>query len=137
MTIAFRLRMGAAVMAAAIAVFCSLIYVEFEVTQRVIEAARATSKVLRNTQDLLTDLVDAETGQRGFVIAGEDRYLEPYRAALQVIPGRLDALRAAATGSASRRRIDRLDALVSAKLTELAETISVRRAKGQAAATLV
>ena len=75
MTIAFRLRMGAAIMAAAIAVFCSLIYVEFEVTQRVIESARAISGVLRDTQDLLTDVVDAETGQRGFVITGEERYL--------------------------------------------------------------
>ena len=27
-------------------------------------------------------LKDAETGQRGFVITGEERYLEPYNAAL-------------------------------------------------------
>ncbi|HEY0524218.1 MAG TPA: diguanylate cyclase [Stellaceae bacterium] len=137
MTIAFRLRMGAAIMAAAIAVFCSLIYVKFEVTQRVIESARAISGVLRDTQDLLTDVVDAETGQRGFVITGEERYLEPYRAALQVLPGRLEALRAAAAGSALRIRIDRLDTLVSAKLAELAETIGVRRAQGREAASLI
>ena len=28
---------------------------------------------------------DAETGQRGFLITGEERYLQPYRAALQQV----------------------------------------------------
>src|SRR5690349_8869009 len=137
MTIAFRLRMGSAVMAAAIALLCSLIYVEFETSQDVIRSARAISEFLGDTQNLLTGLVDAETGQRGFIITGEDRYLEPYQAAVQAIPGRMTKLRAVADGPVPRNRIDRLETLVSAKLDELAKTIRVRRAEGREAATRV
>src|SRR5579863_5471140 len=35
--------------------------------------------------DLLSELKDAETGQRGYVITGDDNYLEPYKRALTAI----------------------------------------------------
>ena len=35
--------------------------------------------------DLVSELKDAETGQRGFVITGEDSYLTPYQSALTQI----------------------------------------------------
>jgi PAS domain S-box-containing protein len=45
-----------------------------------------THEVLDLTADLLRTLVDAETGQRGYLLTGKDSFLEPYRQAL----GRLD-----------------------------------------------
>jgi len=45
-----------------------------------------TQEVLGHTADVLLTLVDAETGQRGFIITGKDDFLQPYNAAL----GRLD-----------------------------------------------
>jgi CHASE3 domain sensor protein len=45
-----------------------------------------TQEVLGLTADVLLTLVDAETGQRGFIITGKDDFLQPYNAAL----GRLD-----------------------------------------------
>ena len=38
-------------------------------------------------------MVDAETGQRGFLLTGEDRYLQPYDDANRRIHGELDLLR--------------------------------------------
>ena len=41
-----------------------------------------THKVKEALSNLLSAVKDAETGQRGFVLTGEPRYLEPYAAAI-------------------------------------------------------
>src|SRR5262245_41302145 len=41
-----------------------------------------TQEVLDLTSDVLRTLVDAETGQRGFLITGKDTFLEPHQQAL-------------------------------------------------------
>ena len=38
---------------------------------------------------LLSSAQDAETGQRGFLLTGNEKYLEPYRAALATIASRV------------------------------------------------
>ncbi len=40
-----------------------------------------THEVLNGLASILSSLKDAETGQRGLVITGEERYLEPYNEA--------------------------------------------------------
>lgn len=42
---------------------------------------------------LLQHMLDAETGQRGYLLTGDARYLEPYASATSVIAQNLDALR--------------------------------------------
>jgi CHASE3 domain sensor protein len=55
-------------------------------------------EVMRRTLSGITalraSLTDAETGQRGFVLTGEDSYLDPYRRARADIPELLKSLRA-------------------------------------------
>lgn len=41
------------------------------------------SQVLQNAQKLQKIVFDAETGQRGYVITGDDKFLEPYNLALE------------------------------------------------------
>src|ERR1700743_427681 len=41
---------------------------------------------------LLSSTQDAETGQRGFVLTGNDKYLEPYNAAVSAIPPKLSEI---------------------------------------------
>ena len=101
------------------------------------EEAQITRQVVDGTTALLASLRDAEAGQRGFLLTGSDRYLEPYRQALTGIPANLEAL---ARTEASRRhphqlqRIESLKPLVQDKLDELAQTIELRRSKGLDAA---
>src|SRR5262249_13623887 len=52
-----------------------------------------THEVLDTTSDLLLTLVDAETGERGFLVTGTDEFLEPYHAALDRLDGRLASLK--------------------------------------------
>ena len=103
-----------------------------------VEAAR-TGQILNSVDTLLADLTNAETGQRGFLLTGESRYLQPYNEALPAIPGdlaRLKSLLDARPGESAK--VARLDGLVNEKLTELRETIELRRTQSpQAALALV
>lgn len=54
-------------------------------TVKLVDNARMvdhTHEVLENLEDIVSQLKDAETGQRGFVITGEPHYLESYNAGL-------------------------------------------------------
>src|SRR3984893_10086990 len=48
-----------------------------------------THEVLDLTADVLLTLVDAETGQRGYLVTGRNEFLQPYNAALAAIDERL------------------------------------------------
>lgn len=86
----------------------------------------------------LSTLVDAETGQRGFLITGEERYLEPYAASRTAIDGHLQRLSDLTRDNPDQQAdIERVRALVDKKLGELARTIAVRRDAGLAAAQAI
>jgi methyl-accepting chemotaxis protein len=90
-----------------------------------------TYDVLDNLGGFLSGMTDAETGQRGYVITGQDRYLDPYRNALAAVDQRLKSLRKlTADNPAQQRRLDALEPLVGSKFAELQETITLRRDKG-------
>jgi CHASE3 domain sensor protein len=76
-----------------------------------------TRKVLETTEALISDLKDAETGQRGFLLSGDKRYLEPYENALAVIPDRLQRLTALTAAEPTQAdRVKLLGSLTSQKL---------------------
>lgn len=106
--------------------------------QRVYSAAAREARANDLRMDLAAlqrRLLDAETGQRGFLISGDERYLTPYSGAIGEIVPMLDRIEAIASGSPTAARLlPELRRLVAAKLSELAETIAVRRANGFAAA---
>ena len=54
-------------------------------------------------------VIDLETGQRGFVITGQERFLGPWRAARVAVPGQASTLaRLVAGDPAQQRRAQRL-----------------------------
>jgi len=90
-----------------------------------------TLEVLNVEQQLLQSLVDAETGERGFVITGQERYLAPYeagRAAAQDQLARLAEL--TSDNPAHQRRLREIEPLVAAELAHLASAIKIRRSDG-------
>jgi PAS domain S-box-containing protein len=84
-------------------------------------------EVLVRIESLLSELKDAETGERGYLLAGQDSYLAPYNAAIQAIPGQLEDLRKVTLDTRQQARIVSLRPLIAAKLAELKETIDLRR----------
>src|SRR5712691_8283235 len=107
-------------------------------TARFAEAAggrKHTYEVLRNLDETVARLVDAETGQRGYLLTGEESYLEPYRAAIKNIDQTIGNLRSLTSDNPNQqKRIQILEPLVERKLTELQHTIDVRKNEGLTAA---
>lgn len=101
-------------------------------TLRSLDSASAllsrASGVIEEAEGLRSSLVDAETGQRGFLLTGEERYLQPYEAAVARIPAALDRLGGlVADNPALSARLPSIRNRAEAKLAELAETIALRR----------
>lgn len=101
-------------------------------------AVTHTHVVLEHLTSVLGLLKDAETGQRGFVITGDEAYLEPYRGAVDALPGTLEDLRDLLSDSASQeKRLDELEPLVTLKMAELKQTVDLRRTGGFESAVAV
>jgi PAS domain S-box-containing protein len=99
------------------------------------ELAAEQSGISRQIQDTTNDLLsltkDAETGQRGFLITGQELYLEPYNKAVAAVPGIFQKLEMATRDRPDQAsRVLALRPVVEAKFRELAETVSLRRAQG-------
>ena len=61
-----------------------------------------TRQLLEHTENLLSTVKDAETGQRGFLLTGDDQYLAPYNAAVTAAPYGIES-----TAHAEQRPADR------------------------------
>ena len=83
---------------------------------------------------LLSTLKDAETGQRGFIITGDEKYLAPYEEALPLIQEEIDRLRRLSERAGPMPELDTIQQLAPAKLQELAGTIALMRSGGFEAA---
>ena len=78
--------------------------------------------------ELLSRVQDAETGQRGFLLTGTESYLGPYQSSLAAIAPKLDDIgRLTAPNPGQDERLSVLRLHVDAKLSELRETIDLRR----------
>jgi signal transduction histidine kinase len=90
---------------------------------------RAAFERQQSILNVLGRMQDAETSQRGYLLTGEDSYLEPYRAALNRIPELLAGLhRAAERTDLSSDRVDELDTAIKDKLAELADVLGLYEA---------
>ncbi|MGU3496247.1 response regulator [Xanthobacteraceae bacterium A53D] len=99
------------------------------------EKVTQTHEVIIALQRVLSSTLDAETGQRGFVLSNDESYLQPYSRALAALPGRLDAIAELTKDDPLLRpRVEILKQHVDAKLAELAQTIEIRRTQGLQAA---
>jgi len=95
-------------------------------------------EVIVSMDELLSSFQDAETGQRGFLLTNNARYLEPYEAALATIPERFNEIQSLVSDNPEQQaRISILKRHVAAKLAELKQTIDLRRSEGAEAALAV
>jgi len=134
-----RLVLPGFVIATAILVFVG--WQTYRNTARFAEAAQwreHTYEVLNALDNTVGRLSDAETGQRGYLLLGEDAYLEPYRAAIKNIHQIVGELKSLTSDNPNQqKRIQILEPLVEKKLAELQQTIDLRKIEGLAAANRV
>ena len=79
-----------------------------------------TNEALARLEAVLSTLKDAETGQRGYLLTGETSYLEPYREAVDRLPGQIAALRQLTLDNPPQTaRVLRLDELATQRMAIL------------------
>ncbi|HEY2804970.1 MAG TPA: CHASE3 domain-containing protein [Gemmatimonadales bacterium] len=92
-------------------------------------------ELLNALETVLSDITDAETGQRGYLITGRPEYLEPFNRAPGLLRPTLDRLTVLTAGDpAQSRRLVQLKADVAVKIGELTRTVATRRDRGFSAA---
>ncbi len=102
------------------------------------DALALSHDVVVGLDDVLSNLRDAETGQRGYLLTGDERYLEPYTKSHAVVATSIDRLRSLVANNGVRREhLNTAAEATSAKLSELEQTIRLRRESGFDAALAV
>ncbi len=118
----------------AIAVYAELGFRRLEVANRQMAVALEMQANLLETMALV---VDAETGERGYLLTGKEEYLEPYNAALPKIDHSFHRLREMLVENgtvAERDLLGTINALVGRKLSELEAAIALYKKDGPAVA---
>ena len=86
-----------------------------------------TVEVLEHLSHILSDLSDAETGQRGYLLTGGLKYLEPYNSGISSVGEEINEVEQLTVDNpAQQERIVLLKDLVKQKENELRETVSLK-----------
>jgi signal transduction histidine kinase/CheY-like chemotaxis protein len=75
----------------------------------------------------LSILQDAETGQRGFLLTGDERYLQPYQGAAAAFASEFDNISKLIIRKERLQSFDRIRQLAAMKFAELDRTIALQR----------
>jgi signal transduction histidine kinase/CHASE3 domain sensor protein/DNA-binding response OmpR family regulator len=113
----------------AVVIIALLSYQSLQVTNHTARNLAQSIETLGRLQGLLSTLKDAETGQRGYLLTGEESYLSPYTDAKDALPGEFKSIREALRGRPEPlRQLDVLESLANLKMAELESTVAARRA---------
>jgi len=135
---------GRATLAPALLLLAALFAVVFALmAQTVISQREARARFMRHNTSvvalsgLMEALLDAETGQRGFLLTGKAAYLKPYAASrqrLSAIAPELDRIARDSKNPAAAGHVAQIRKLIDAKFDELDETVGRFRAGDRAGA---
>ncbi len=98
------------------------------------ESIQRKFKAVRQYSDLLTLMINAETGERGFVLTGRGEFLEPYGTAVEEIPKTVAQLKETIEAEPGEKpRLERLEGLaviqelINRQLVQLKESQNFTR----------
>ncbi|HEY7608653.1 MAG TPA: CHASE3 domain-containing protein [Alphaproteobacteria bacterium] len=124
-------QVGLWISVALIAAISALSYYNIRDLVRRADEVERTQAVLREIDLFVSDLKDAEIGQRGFLLTGIEEYLEPHRGAVAAVPARLASLRRRLDGvPAQLTRLDEIERNQRVIFELLALDIAARRSGG-------
>jgi CHASE3 domain sensor protein len=90
-----------------------------------------TYQVLGKLDEVRIGMTDAETGERGYILTGDDSYLTPYvRGVAEVHESAAQVRKLTSDNAKQQRALDSLEPVIVTRLGELRERIEVRRGQG-------
>jgi PAS domain S-box-containing protein len=126
---------GFAIALACLALIGAVAYLSILRARADAEWVTRTHEIVNGLEALLATLADAESGQRGYIITGEESYLQPYAQAVASRDAELKRLHDLLEASpAQQAQLDELAPLVTRRFDILRNIIEVRRAQGFEAA---
>ena len=102
-------------------------FLTYRQLQLVADTRRENFESIIGAKNVLSELQDAETGQRGFALTGDEAFLEPYLAVRDTVMAHLESLRSMTSIGAAQEHLDKIVLLTRVRLAELAESIAMRR----------
>jgi two-component sensor histidine kinase len=120
---------------ALLSVIAAAMFATLLLVYQTVEAERAQREQVAKTTEILEELrlighaaLNGETGQRGYLITLDRRYLSPYQIGREQIDPALDRIRTLIGDEATPRQtelIDQIDALARAKFDEMAASVEL------------
>jgi CHASE3 domain sensor protein len=118
----------------ALALLLILAAVLYQTTLKFSQTERWESRIeaeVAKLDEISSLLKDAEAGERGYLLTGDEDYLEPYHTAIQTSDQELSNLRAISADNPSfRRKIEIIAPLIAAKLAVMTQLYNLRRTQG-------
>ena len=115
----------------AFALVCATSWIGAGMMSDSVTSQRKTMEVTHRLDAVLEDLIDVETGVRGFSLTGEERYLEPYDRGIRDLPGHLALVHAAVADEPEQKaRAAALDDIVRRRAAHATDTVNERRIQG-------
>jgi PAS domain S-box-containing protein len=99
----------------------------FRQIEEVASVRRHTYDIINSAGDFMSALKDAETGQRGYQLTGDEAFLQPYLDERDSIGTHLQDLQRRTLLGAARQHLDVIAPLVDAKLTQMAQAVELCR----------
>jgi two-component system sensor histidine kinase/response regulator len=99
----------------------------FRAIDETANARNHVALVIRGANDLLSKMLDAETGERGYALTGDETFLQPYLAMQKKVSGNLQELNQITDISAAQKHLEVLAPLINADLAEMSHIIALRR----------
>jgi PAS domain S-box-containing protein len=98
-----------------------------------IDQATAVQKqsnvLLQTANDLMSELKDAETSQRGYLLTGDEAFLKTYASLARSIPEHFKKLQALTYISAAQERLNAVEPLIQEKMVAMKAAIESRRSE--------
>jgi methyl-accepting chemotaxis protein WspA len=89
-----------------------------------------TYQVINQIDELLTELVNVETGQRGYTITGDESFLDPYTAGVAKVPEEIAAIRKLTADNKSQQDLlDKMEPVIAKRLAFAKEMVELERNK--------
>ena len=98
-------------------------------------ARKRTFIAIDTANKLMSALVDAESGQRGYLLTGDKVFLEPYLSARGGVSGYMEELRTLALSDEAQAHLNAVLPMIDAKMAEMANIVELRQ-KNAAVAVL-
>ncbi len=98
---------------------------------RQVDAVQQTFQVIEQADRMLINMVDVQSGQRGYVITGSEEFLDTYHKARADVQQNVQTLRKlTADNSSQQQRLNELELLIIQRLAIAQELIALRQDRG-------